>query len=87
VKGEGGPKAALGAAAKQTRGDVTPADRLPLQASLFGGLDYPADLMYPPRAWAGAEWHMRLTASRMAFEREPRHWWLRDLERRRDGAA
>ena len=62
---------------------LTPHDRLPLQLSLFGEPTEPEDLMYPPRAWARAEWDLRLTTNRMAYEREPRHWWAREAERRR----
>jgi hypothetical protein len=67
---------------------LIPTDRVPVQLSLFGEHDnYPSDGMYPARAWAAAEWHLRLGANRMAYEREPRHWWAREAERRRAGAA
>lgn len=81
----GAPEAATGK--QQARRHLTPTDRLPVQLSLFGEPTEPADLMYPPRPWASAEWHLRLATNRMAYEREPRHWWIRDVERRRDGAA
>jgi hypothetical protein len=38
---------------------LIPTDRVPVQLSLFGEPTEPADLMYPPRAWAAAEWHLR----------------------------
>jgi hypothetical protein len=80
------PKKAA-AATPQARPHLTPADRLPSQLSLFDDPDYSADGMYPPRPWAAAEWHLRLAVNRLAYEREPSHWWIRDLERRRSGAA
>jgi hypothetical protein len=89
MKGESGPKPApQGPAAKpDTQRHLTTTDRLPVQLSLFGESTDPADGMYPPRAWAAAEWHLRLAANGLAYEREPRHWWAREAERRRDGAA
>jgi hypothetical protein len=66
---------------------LTPHDRLPVQLLLFGEPDYPADGMYPARAWAAAELHLRLAVNRLAYERERRHWWARETERRRDGVA
>ena len=83
-----GPKAAPGGLAAKlgARRHLTFTDRLPRQLSLFGEPTEPEDLMYPPRPWVAAEWHLRLAVNRMAFEREPRHWWAREAERRR-GAA
>ena len=89
MKSERAPKGSPGglAAKLDARRHLTPHDQLPCQLSLFDEPNYPADRMYPPRAWAAAEWHLRLAVNRMAYEGEPRHWWLRDVEHRRDGAA
>jgi hypothetical protein len=88
-----------GLAAKQvTRREFSPSDpdHATFQLRLFDDEeyrvkpaepDYPPDGMYPPRAWATAEWDLRLTVNRLAYEREPRHWWIRDRDRRSDGAA
>jgi hypothetical protein len=64
---ESAPKGALGglAAKPDTQPHLTFTDRLPVQLSLFGEPDYPADGMYPPRAWAAAEWHLRFTMNTM----------------------
>jgi hypothetical protein len=58
------PKAA--AATPQARRHLSPADRLPVQLSLFDEPEYPTDGMYPARAWAAAEWDMRLTLNTSA---------------------
>jgi hypothetical protein len=60
---------------------LTFTDRQPLQLSLFGGEpDYPADGMYPARAWAAAEWHLRFFVNTMPRGRS--HWWMADQRRR-----
>jgi hypothetical protein len=59
---------------------LIPHDRVPRQLSLFGEPTEPEDLMYPPRAWAAAEWHLRFTVNTMPRGRS--HWWIADLRRR-----
>jgi hypothetical protein len=85
VNTRGAPKGAPGglAAKPDTQRHPTFTNREPVQLSLFDEPNYPADGMYPARAWAAAEWHLRFTANRLAYEREPRHWWAREVERRR----
>ena len=88
---EGGPRPGAAqeaaAATPQARRHLIPTDRVPVQLALWDEPDYPADGMYPARSWAAAEWHLRLAVNRLACEREPRHWWAREAQRRRDGVA
>jgi hypothetical protein len=67
-------------AKRQARGDSTFTDRLPVQLSLFGEPDYPSDGMYPARAWAAAEWHLKFTVNTAPRGRP--HWWIADQRRR-----
>jgi len=67
------------AATPQARRHLSPADRLPVQLSLFDEPDYPADGMYPARAWAAAEWDLRKFVNSQPRGRS--HWWIADHRR------
>jgi len=67
-------------AMQKARAEFTPTDRFPVQLSLFGEPDYPADGMYPPRAWAAAEWALRFYVNTQPRGRS--HWWIADQRRR-----
>lgn len=74
----GAPEAATGK--QQARRHLTPTDRLPVQLSLLAEPTEPADFMYPPRAWAAAEWHLRRFVNTQPRGRS--HWFIAEVRRR-----
>jgi hypothetical protein len=82
VNTRGAPKGAPGglAAKPDTQRHPTFTKREPVQLSLFDEPNYPADGMYPARAWAAAEWYLRFTVNTAPRGRP--HWWIAEQRRR-----